>query len=66
MNPYLGNAFADMERAIHDGRTLTLSIPQMKQVLAENAALVTKANELVRENIELRKLLALPAVPTGV
>lgn len=53
MNPYAGNVFIDMERAMAKGSSLTLTSAQMQQVLNEVAALITKANELVRLNIAL-------------
>ncbi len=57
MNEYHGNVFALMEQAIaHEPpKCLTLAPTMMVQVLSEVAALVEKANGLVRENNELRQ-----------
>lgn len=56
MTEYRGNALAEVEVALRLNKNgVTLTRPMMEQLLGENAALVEKANELVRENDALRR-----------
>lgn len=56
MTEYRGNALAEIEDALAKGKNgMTVTRPMMEQLLAENAALVEKANGLVRENDALRR-----------
>lgn len=52
MGGYRGNTFCEIERALRDGhKRFVLSEAQMRQVIAEQAALIEKNNELVRREI---------------
>lgn len=52
------NPLALMQYGVESGQAITLSPAQMDEVLKTNALIVEAKNELVRENIELRKQLA--------
>lgn len=56
MVEYLGNTFSLIEKAVAEGKKgITLDAAQMQQVIAEQAALIEKNNELVRESNALRE-----------
>lgn len=56
MAEYLGNVFADVEKALElNARSMTLTAEHMRQALRLMAEVTEAKNELVRENWRLRE-----------